>query len=195
MSGANLRVQGARFTAFIAPLPLRLSLTAARHSRVRDARPGSRSRRGKGGAPAPSSLRSPAARVRCPRPTHRSLATQGSAGDRCLEHFGAFIRVPPSPMKLFSTKGTEPFKAALSLFLDRLIQSAEPIAVFEVDRIRIGLFNGIDQCDGCNEVLHWIAIEFLTDEGWKPILCVDERNYPLMMTAFDQVRDRLEKAH
>jgi hypothetical protein len=66
MSGASLRVQGARFTAFIAPLPLRLSPSSARYSRDRDARCRSLSRRGKGYAPAPDSLRSPASRVRWP---------------------------------------------------------------------------------------------------------------------------------
>lgn len=84
------------------------------------------------------------------------------------------------------------FAAAAFLKDDELIASTEPAAVFEEERLRVGIFDGTQECSGCGNLLHWICIEFYADGGyWNPVLTVQEQNFPKMMSLFERVNDRL----
>lgn len=79
------------------------------------------------------------------------------------------------------------FAAAKDLRVKGLIESDEPVAVFDENRIRFGIFTGVERCPDCGESLRYLCIEFRNGEEWIPALSLVEYDFPKMFSLFQWV--------
>jgi hypothetical protein len=94
-------------------------------------------------------------------------------------------------MRNLLRKAKQPFSAAIPLRLTDRIVSDEPVDIVQEDRLRVGIFRGTERCEGCDEFLRWLCMEFEIDGQWQPILTMDERNFPILDSVIETLKDRL----
>jgi hypothetical protein len=104
---------------------------------------------------------------------------------------GAFICFPILFMAKSTTTEKEYMQAPMQMLMSGRIGDEEPLTVIRNSRMRVGVFTMTERQEESGDPVRFVQIEFLNDDQWVPVLGLDERNYPTMMSVFDQVRDFL----
>jgi hypothetical protein len=67
------------------------------------------------------------------------------------------------------------------------VASADPLAVYQIERIRLSAFKSKD---GEEPLIH---IEFFGDDGWSPLLTLREHNFAKMLMVFCRMAEFLSQ--